>query len=72
MSDRRPLAGKVVALWRYPIKSMQGEQVLATTLVNGSLLGDRALPCWMARPAWWPAPNTRAAGPTCRPIVPHS
>jgi uncharacterized protein YcbX len=43
MSDRMPMAGKVVALWRYPIKSMLGEEVLATTLVQGSVLGDRAL-----------------------------
>jgi hypothetical protein len=27
MEERTPLAGKVVALWRYPIKSMQGKQL---------------------------------------------
>src|SRR5437667_4029983 len=43
MAERRPLAGQIVALWRYPIKSMLGEQVQAATIVNGSLLGDRAL-----------------------------
>ena len=43
MAARTPLAGKVVSLWRYPIKSMLGEELHAATLVNGSLLGDRAL-----------------------------
>jgi uncharacterized protein YcbX len=38
-----PLAGKVVALWRYPIKSMLGEQLPASTLVDGRVLGDRVL-----------------------------
>ena len=42
MEERTPLAGKVVALWRYPIKSMLGEEVQATPLANGCLLGDRA------------------------------
>ncbi len=42
MADSTPLAGKVVALWRYPIKSMQGEQVPVALLAGGSLLGDRA------------------------------
>lgn len=43
MATSMHLAGKVVALWRYPIKSMLGEQLHTTTLVEGSLLGDRAL-----------------------------
>src|SRR5205823_3640051 len=43
MANRTPPAGQVVALWRYPIKSMLGEQVQAAPIVNGSLLGDRAL-----------------------------
>src|SRR5260370_39510211 len=42
MAERTPLAGKVVSLWRYPIKSMLGEEVQATPLANGCLLGDRA------------------------------
>src|SRR5260370_13843550 len=42
MEERTPLAGKVVALWRYPIKSMQGEQLPVALLAQGSLLGDRA------------------------------
>src|SRR5260370_20172781 len=42
MADSMHLAGKVVALWRYPIKSMQGEQVPVALLAGGSLLGDRA------------------------------
>ena len=40
MADRRPLAGKIVALWCSPIKSMPCLELHATTIVNGSLLGD--------------------------------
>ena len=43
MLEHRPLAGKVLTLWRYPIKSMLGEELHVATLVQGSLLGDRAL-----------------------------
>jgi uncharacterized protein YcbX len=42
MEERTHMAGKVVALWRYPIKSMLGEQVPVALLAQGSLLGDRA------------------------------
>jgi len=41
MSDSTQMAGKVVSLWRYPIKSMLGEDLKATLIANGSLLGDR-------------------------------
>jgi uncharacterized protein YcbX len=34
--------GSVVSLWRYPIKSMQGEEVNATAVTERGLLGDRA------------------------------
>jgi len=40
MADSTHLAGKVVALWRYPIKSMQGEQVPVALLAQGSLPAD--------------------------------
>jgi uncharacterized protein YcbX len=43
MIERRALVGQVVALWRYPIKSMLGEELPAAPIVDGSLLGDRAL-----------------------------
>lgn len=32
----------VAALWRYPVKSMQGEELNATTVGKDGLLGDRA------------------------------
>lgn len=34
--------GFVVALWRYPVKSMMGEELNASEVTNGGLLGDRA------------------------------
>lgn len=34
--------GSVVALWRYPIKSMMGEELNACEVTNRGVLGDRA------------------------------
>jgi hypothetical protein len=34
--------GSVVALWRYPVKSMMGEELNARTVTTRGLLGDRA------------------------------
>lgn len=34
--------GFVVALWRYPVKSMMGEELNASEVTNQGLLGDRA------------------------------
>jgi uncharacterized protein len=42
MSDSTQMAGKVVSLWRYPIKSMLGEELNATEVTTRGLLGDRA------------------------------
>jgi uncharacterized protein YcbX len=43
MSDSSETArGSVVALWRYPVKSMQGEELNRTEISQRGLLGDRA------------------------------
>src|SRR5258708_5781611 len=43
MSDNTQMAGKVVTLWRYPIKSMLGgEELNATEVTTRGLPGDRA------------------------------
>ncbi|MFL5690547.1 MAG: hypothetical protein ACJ795_01975 [Ktedonobacteraceae bacterium] len=34
--------GPAICLWRYPIKSMLGEELNATAIVGGSLFGDRS------------------------------
>jgi uncharacterized protein YcbX len=34
--------GVVQELWRYPVKSMLGERLTATTVTESGLLGDRA------------------------------
>ena len=34
--------GHIVALWRYPVKSMQGEQVDWSAVTERGLVGDRA------------------------------
>lgn len=35
------MVGKVVTLWRYPIKSMMGEEINSTAVTTWGLLGDR-------------------------------
>jgi uncharacterized protein YcbX len=42
MSDGTQLAGKVATLWRYPVKSMLGEELNAAEVTARGLLGDRA------------------------------
>jgi uncharacterized protein YcbX len=42
MATASPVAGSVVSLWRYPIKSMQGEELNASSVTERGLLGDRA------------------------------
>ena len=34
--------GTVLSLWRYPVKSMIGEELNATKVAERGLLGDRA------------------------------
>lgn len=34
--------GSLVSLWRYPVKSMMGEELNATEVTENGLLGDRA------------------------------
>src|SRR5881398_187869 len=35
------ILGSVVSLWRYPVKSMLGEEVNASDIASNGLLGDR-------------------------------
>ncbi len=41
-SETQPAMGVVVALWRYPVKSMMGEELNALHVTLGGVLGDRA------------------------------
>ena len=41
MSDTLQSVGALVSLWRYPVKSMGGEELNAVAIAGGSLLGDR-------------------------------
>jgi len=34
--------GKIASLWRYPVKSMRGEELSEAELTDYGLLGDRA------------------------------
>jgi uncharacterized protein YcbX len=42
MADASQVVGVVGALWRYPVKSMQGEELNASAVGERGLLGDRA------------------------------
>jgi uncharacterized protein YcbX len=42
MQEIAQTIGVATSLWRYPIKSMLGEELNSTTIVGGSLLGDRS------------------------------
>lgn len=42
MKIEESVVGSVVSLWRYPVKSMMGEELNATDVVERGLLGDRA------------------------------
>ena len=36
------VVGSVVCLWRYPVKSMMGEELTASHVTERGLVGDRA------------------------------
>src|SRR3954447_172395 len=42
MAGANQVVGVVGALWRYPVKSMQGEELNASAVGERGLLGDRA------------------------------
>lgn len=42
MSSKQDAIGAVASLWRYPVKSMLGEELNAAEITTGGLLGDRA------------------------------
>src|SRR5262249_3125542 len=41
-ATREGVTGRVTAIWRYPVKSMMGEELNATDVTAHGLLGDRA------------------------------
>lgn len=41
MADTQRAVGSVVAIWRYPIKSMQGEELNSSEVSERGLIGDR-------------------------------
>ncbi len=42
MTSTQRVLGSVVSLWRYPVKSMMGEELNVAEVTKGGLLGDRA------------------------------
>ena len=42
MISTQRVLGSIVSLWRCPVKSMMGEELNATEVTKGGLLGDRA------------------------------
>ncbi len=42
MAETLNAVGQVASLWRYPVKSMMGEELNSTVVTDSSLLGDRS------------------------------
>jgi len=42
LSFQRASVGTIGSLWRYPVKSMMGEELRSTEMTQGGVLGDRA------------------------------
>lgn len=42
MASTQTIVGSIVSLWRYPVKSMMGEELNAAEVTTGGLVGDRA------------------------------
>ena len=42
MNKAQTATGKVVSIWRYPVKSMLGEELNSSVVTQRGLLGDRA------------------------------
>lgn len=42
MTSTQEIAGWIVSVWRYPVKSMMGEELNAAEVTEGGLRGDRA------------------------------
>src|SRR5579863_4935925 len=42
MQHEAGAAGSIVALWRYPVKSMMGEEINSSLVTERGLLGDRS------------------------------
>jgi MOSC domain-containing protein len=42
MTSTQKVLGSIVSLWRYPVKSMMGEELNTTEITKDGLLGDRA------------------------------
>ena len=42
MTSSHDVVGSTLSLWRYPVKSMMGEELSATEVTQAGLLGDRA------------------------------
>jgi len=42
MASTQRVLGSIVSLWRYPVKSMMGEELNAAEITKSGLLGDRA------------------------------
>jgi uncharacterized protein YcbX len=42
MASTQTVLGSIVSLWRYPVKSMMGEELNAAEITKNGLLGDRA------------------------------
>ena len=41
MSNQAINSGRIIVIWRYHVKSMDGESLQNATIIEGGILGDR-------------------------------
>ena len=66
------IAGSVLSVLRYPVKSMMGEELTVVDVREGGLIGDRAYGSLTTPPERLQAPRTRASGRGCLTAMPAS
>ena len=62
--------GQVVALWRYPVKSMMGEELNVADITDRGLLGDRMYGLVDRADRKVAPPRIRGSGQTCSTTAP--
>ena len=62
MKETRVPIGSVVSLWRYPIKSMMGEELNSSYMTGRGLAGDRSYGLIDQETGKWLVPRTLENG----------
>ena len=70
MGSTQRVLGSIVSLWRYPVKSMMGEELNAADITKRGLLGDRAYALVDGSDGeGQPRSESETKGNTCQPLI---